>query len=233
MGRLNTSGFPPFIGSSIGLVIAGLIAPAAAIAQPHTLQPQAEEFSHNCVQQVAQVEMARSEVLPSEMSQSIAVCQQAVALTQITNNQRLEAYNLGNLGTLYLQQQDYQQALAFYQQTLSIAETINDSALRTKALIALGTTYLKLEQHQQAFESYQQALTNAQTADDPTGTAIAHYNLGLTYDTLGQYQQSVNAYQNAATIAQEMGDPILETYALDKMKLAQALIASSEQAAKL
>lgn len=233
MGRLNMSGLPPFIGFSMGLVIAGLIAPTATLAQPHTLQPQAEEFSRNCVQQVAQVDATRSEVIPPELVQSVAVCQQAVALTQIANNRRLEAYSLGNLGTLYLQQQDYQQALTFYQQALRIAETVDDFALRTKVLIALGTVYLKLEQYQQAFNFYQQALTNAQATSDPTGIAIAHYNLGLTYDTLGQYQQSVNAYQNAATIAQEMGDLILETYALNKIKLAQALIVSSEQAAKL
>lgn len=233
MGRLEITSGLHAIGSSIGLVMAGLIAPTAAIAQPHTLQPQAEEFSRNCVQQVAQVEVTRSEVTPSEMAQSVAVCQQAVALTQITNDQKLAAYSLGNLGTLYLQQQDYQRASTFYQQALTVAEAIDDSVLRTKALIALGTVYLKLEQHQQAFDFYQQALASAQVSNDLTGTAIAHYNLGLTYDTLGQHQQSVNAYQNAAIIAQEMGDPILETYALNKIKLAQALIASSEQAAKL
>lgn len=224
------------ISSSIGLVIAGVMAPISVSAQ--SLQSQAEEFSRNCVQRVTQPEIAQPERLQPErlqpeIAQALSVCQQAVALTQITDDRRLEAYSLGNLGTLYLQQQNYQQAQTFYQQALAISETMGDLELRTKVLVALGTTYLQSGQHQQAFVFYQQALANASASDDLTGTAIAHYNLGLTYDTVGQYQESVNAYQNAALMAQKIGDPILETYALNKLKLAQALIEDNEQAAKL
>jgi tetratricopeptide (TPR) repeat protein len=219
------------MGCSIGLVIAGLVFPATVNAQ--SLEAQAEAFSRNCLQQVSQLEGAQSERTPAEIAQALAHCQQAVALTQIVGNRRLAAYNLGNLGTLYLQQQDHQQAITFYQQALRMSETIDDPVLRTKALIALGTVYLQLGQQEQAFSFYQQALANAEANDDPIGTAIAHYNLGLTYDVMGQYQQSVNAYQNAMLIAQEVNDPILETYALSKMKLAQTLIENPEQTTKL
>lgn len=211
------------------LFLTGAILPAAANPQSQSLQVSSEAYSRSCVQQVAQVEVAQPEV-----ESAIAICQQAVALTQITGDQKLEAYSLGNLGTLSLHQQDYQQALTYYQQVLVIAEGMNDPILKTKALIAIGTTHLNLEHSQLALSFYQQALTQAESSDDLPGMVIAHYNLGLAYDTMGQYQQSVDTYQNAATLAEQMGDPILETYALNKLKLANAaLTQANPQAVRL
>jgi tetratricopeptide (TPR) repeat protein len=157
--------------------------------------------------------------------QAIETCQQAIALNRMVGEQRLEAYSLGNLGTIYLQQQNYQQALTVYTQALEIAQSVNDPALVVRALVAVGTAYSHLGETQQALGFYQQAVTLAEASGDGTGTAIAFYNLGLIYDALAEYESAIDAYQNATTVAQGIGDPILEGYAITKLKLATEALA--------
>jgi tetratricopeptide (TPR) repeat protein len=207
----------------LGSVIVGTLGTglgtSTAFAQPSpNLLQQANTASQNCLDQVYQQAGA----------QAVPVCQQAVTLNQTIGNRRIEAYSLGNLGTLYLQQQDYQQAAALYQQALNIAEKINDAPLKIKSLIALGTVYSHLNQPQRALAYYQTGLTIAEAVGDQTGISVAYYNLGLMYDGLGQYQSAVDAYSNAATIATAANDPILSGYALGKLKLAQTLSQSSQ-----
>jgi tetratricopeptide (TPR) repeat protein len=232
MGNRNRLGFRSLSARSFPwlFLLVGAIYPASAQAQSQSeLQISSEQWSRACVEQVAQARAEQSQIEPA-----LATCQQAVALTQLAGNSTLQAYSLGNLGILALQQQEYSQALNFFQQALSLAETLSDPSLTTRALMALGTTYSHLEQPQQALQYYQQALTWAETHSDIPGMGVAQYNLGLIYDQTGAYQQSVDAYQNAATLAQANGDPILEAYALSKLKIAsQALAAANEQASRL
>lgn len=71
-------------------------------------------------------------------------------------------------------------------------------------------------------------MANADAGADLTRTAIVHDNLSLAYDAVGHYQQSVNADQNAVSIVQAMGDPIIETYALNKMKLVNQVLIEAD-----
>lgn len=198
-----------------------------AYAPVSLAQPQAETSTPTRIERARTVsEACVQATYQPEIEQAIATCERAVLLNQILGDQRIKAYSLGNLGTLYLQQQDYQQAITFYLQALQIAQTIADPSLEIKALIALGTAYSHLGESQQALSFYQQALEIAETAGDGSGTAVALYNLGLMYDALRQYQPAMEAYQNAATVAQEIGDPILQVYAVNKLQLASEALAS-------
>lgn len=193
------------------LVVAGVVLPAAkswADSMPQ-VQP-AELAGRSCIQAVYQ-----------KATSATATCQQAVEAAQQANDQRLEAYALGNLATLELEQQNYQTALETYTQVLELAQTISDPELEVKAWVALGTTYAKLDQNQSALTAFQEALHVAQTHKDQAGSAVATYNLGLIYDRSGQYASAVEAYQQATTLAQQVGDVVLELYAAEKMQMAQ------------
>lgn len=202
-----------FLPLQVLIVLGTVLSAGVSLAQPQSVPSvtQAETVSEACI------DAANSH----DVDQAIATCERAVKFNQTVGNRRLEAYSLGNLGTIYLQQQNYEAAMTFYSQAYQIAQEIGDNALEIKSLIALGTTNLQLEQRQQALDFYQQALTVAQDTGDQSGIAVAFYNLGLTYNMLSQYSSAVDAFQNATTVAQQAGDPLLEGYAANKLKLAK------------
>ncbi len=185
-------------------------APVNPTQQPTaTLQAQSTRRSEACVEAVYQ-----------NQAQAIETCQQAITLTQLTGDQRLEAYSLGNLGTLQLQQHHYTEALTLYSEALQVAQSIADPTLEVKAWIAIGTAHTHLDQLQAAQQAYQQALTVAQAHQDQTGTAVAHYNLGLIEDQLGNYAAAIESYRSANQVAKAIDDVFLEVYAANKLQLA-------------
>ena len=158
------------------------------------------------------------------LASAIATCQQAITLTLAAGNQWLTAYNLGNLGSLYLRQQNQQQAMLQFEQALAIAQQIDDPILEVTALVALGTAHTQLQQFQPALSFYQQALAVAESVNDANGISIALYNAGLICDALGDYQQAIAAYERAEKTATASGDVILAAYASQKLQLANQAV---------
>jgi len=214
---------------AIAVSLCFLTTPAIAQATPQPVSKslsssQAETSSRNCLDAFYAANNPAADSQPL-LTSAIASCQQAIILTQAAGNQRLAAYSLGNLGSLYLQQQEQQQAISQFEQALAIARQIDDQILEVKALVALGTAHAQLQQFEPAVSFYQQALTVAEVTSDPNSISIALYNLGLMHDALGHYQQSVAAYERAEKTAEASGDVILAAYASQKLHLAnQAII---------
>lgn len=199
--------------SSLGLLalLGGLLIATPAGAETDRFATLALQQSEACV----------SDLYAANPTQAQATCQQALTLTQAAGDRRLEAYVRGNLGTLALQQQQYEAALAQFNRTLQLAESIDDPNLQVKALIAIGTTEMHLDQLDAAVGTYQQALTIAQTQDDEAGIAVAYYNLGLVYDQLQDNRAAIDAYQQATAMARSNQDEMLESMAAQKLLASQ------------
>ncbi|MCU0527464.1 MAG: tetratricopeptide repeat protein [Elainella sp. Prado103] len=209
------------MGCGLLALLGGMLITAPSLAQTDRFTVSALQRSEACIDALYHIQARPIETTPISSAQATEICQQALMLTQVAGDRRLEAYIQGNLGTLALQQQQYAAARQHYDRTLQLAESIADSDLQVKALIAIGSTETHLSQFESAILFYQQALNLAQAQNDAAGMAIAYYNLGLAYDQLSDPIAATAAYQQATLKAQSIEDVMLEVLAAQKLQLAQ------------
>jgi len=120
-------------------------------------------------------------------------------------DQRLQAENLGGLGSVYYALGNFDSAIQFHQEALVLARQIGYQRGVSGQLGRLGIIYRSLFQIEQAQQCYEESLQIARSINDPAMEVYRLGNLGTILLLLGQHQRALELYQQSVTIARGMG----------------------------
>ena len=134
------------------------------------------------------------------------------------------------LGTAYLQQDDFKQTIEYGTQTLSIAKEMSDKVLEGKGYRLLGVAYDSLGDFEQAIEHFTKYLGIAQELGDRPAEDIACCGIGSAYEELGKFEQAIEFYKLHLSIAKEVGDRDSETCACRQLGDVYFSLGNFEQA---
>jgi len=107
---------------------------------------------------------------------------------------RFEAIRLNNVGSAYMNQQEFAKALTYFEKASHTDPTLSDARLNTA--IAL----LNLQKNDEAMTLLKEAIKQ-----DPN-SARAWYNLGLLYKSTGDTKSAADAFQHAVAAAPNDAD---------------------------
>ncbi|MFC1851188.1 tetratricopeptide repeat protein [candidate division CSSED10-310 bacterium] len=113
---------------------------------------------------------------------------------------------LGNMGTVYQDQGNFQKAMAYYQKVLHMSEMLNNKQGMSSAYGNIGTIYFNLGDHHQAMEYYTKQLSIAEESEDERNTLIAVGNMGLVHLNRKNLVEARKNFMRCKTIAEKLGD---------------------------
>lgn len=109
------------------------------------------------------------------------------------------------IGTIHLQQGDFEAALDHNLQVLELRQQLKDTVGLALSYNNIG--YIRAEQgdHGPALESHLKALELRKSINDSTGLASTYNNLGVVNLALGNVQDAIENYRAAHELAQALG----------------------------
>lgn len=110
-------------------------------------------------------------------NQSIERHQQALKLSRILKDRRIEAYTLQDLGGLYETLGQNQEALGCYHEALVLSRLTDDRRGQAASLNGLGSIFAAQGKSQHALVYFQQSLSLARAAGDRGRESLSLYNL--------------------------------------------------------
>jgi tetratricopeptide (TPR) repeat protein len=140
----------------------------------------------------------------SAYQEALALYEQAQTIAQIFEKPDMIAAILGNKGSIYAEQGDYQKAIGYYEEAIALNPDADDGNYHALGNLALA--YSMLGQVPAAQELYAHTLTLARRQGDLRAQASLLGNLGLLADTRGEYQQAHDFHQQALEISRKLGD---------------------------
>jgi tetratricopeptide (TPR) repeat protein len=140
-------------------------------------------------------------------------------------NPVLQAIITGNLGNVFLGQNEYYEATRYYSRALKVFHEQRDDDGEARMLSCLGSVNLSICNYELALEYYQKSLEIYQkiTAEDEC-IAIILMNIGLIHFEKEIYDQAETSFENALELLQKKNDKFFITgcySTLAKIHLAQ------------
>lgn len=140
-----------------------------------------------------------------------------------------EARVLGNLGTVYQRQGDYQQAAARLYQALDLFRQIGDRDGEAEARNCIGEALLPAGQHDLASAQHTAALTLASQTGNQYEQARAHYGLGRVCHVAGDLRQVRRHWHRALDLYTELDVPDASHVRAQLAMLDQAKVSAPEE----
>ena len=136
-----------------------------------------------------------------QYEEAIRLCQRSLEMVEElpenvdSRNERARIYN--NLGSVYLNWDDYLQAIEHFEKSLAIR--IENKDMHGAAIIYnnLGVVYERQGNYDKAFEYHHQSFELKKETGDIYGLAISHTNLGLILYRKEDYPQALNHLEEA------------------------------------
>lgn len=110
-------------------------------------------------------------------NQAVEYHKQALALSRVLKDRRIEAYSLQDLGGLYASLGESAEALNLYKQALVLSRRTEDRRGQAASLNGLGSICDALGQKQRAFTYFNQALPLARSAEDRGRESLTLFHL--------------------------------------------------------
>ena len=121
------------------------------------------------------------------------------------NDQRRIAWGLGNLGIVFLLQEEYNAAVSHFTQALEQFEHVHDPANEAQIMNSLAAAYL----HMKSLDETDQLLIQAQKIfirlKDDLGVARTSHNLGLYYFEKGRWAFASESYEQCLILWAKLG----------------------------
>lgn len=131
--------------------------------------------------------------------------QQALSLSQGTNQTGVIILALLGRGQAYAELRDAAGASTYLQSALSRAKALPAKDTEAATLANLGSLFLLLGEYQQALEQLQAALALWKMLDDTVGQATALTNIGRVYEAQGAPRKALSPLQSAIGLWQRLG----------------------------
>ncbi len=121
-----------------------------------------------------------------------------------TNHLPFEAVARNDMGTIYIQKQEYPKALESFKQALSNTRLSEVTVLKAKLIRNIGSSYYYLKQPEQAINNYNQALSLYQALGDHNNEVETLFYIAVTERDRGNLQQSLTQIQAAIKIIEDL-----------------------------
>ncbi|MEW6730372.1 MAG: tetratricopeptide repeat protein [Acidobacteriota bacterium] len=154
----------------------------------------------------------------------------AKKLAEQTEDQRLLASALKDIGAAAWYQGHPEDAIPYFQQALEIRRKLGDRKGESNSLDNLGIAYQQLGQHQRAIECFEQSLKLCRDSNDRRGEGNELGNLGITYYIMGDHNRAIEFYEQALQIRREVGDRRGEAYDLGNLGVVYAKLGEYQRA---
>ncbi len=125
-----------------------------------------------------------------------------------TDNKRNIIVNLGNIGNVYSELNEYNRALEYYQKALKFAEAIDNKRSITINTGNIGTTYAEMRLYPLALEYHHKALELAYEIDNKQFIANNTNGIGLIYLYTADYPKALDYLEKALDFSKELNDKL-------------------------
>lgn len=119
---------------------------------------------------------------------------QAISLFKGTDQRKLLADAVRQLGLTFRYQSDYATALEYLYQAMQIYQTLQDQSAIASAYNSIGIVLEKMGQYEEALKAHQQALNLHYQLGDSSSIASAIYNLGDLNRVLGDNTKALQYF---------------------------------------
>lgn len=150
-------------------------------------------------------------------SQRLAYAQNALKLAQKKQNKTGTAKALTSLGTIALEQDDYQQALDYLQQANLIAKQTAQLKPLSQTSYLIGNVHNYLNAPHEALKYYQQAQRLYLQRKDSVGLGMVYNSLGIVYSRLDQADKALDYYQQSLFLLEQLKEEHYKTYPLNNL----------------
>ncbi|RMH69225.1 MAG: GAF domain-containing protein [Gemmatimonadetes bacterium] len=150
-----------------------------------------------------QLEIARLYRLAAKFDEAIDIYRQVHEQAKQMNELKLVADSISDMGTVYLDQGDWQTARRYFEEALSYHQQSDNPVGMAVALGNIGATYFNSYQYDPAIESFEQALVYARQSGKERLIALNALNLGSVYYSKGQFAAAVAQYRITRDIAEQ------------------------------
>ncbi|KAJ7193648.1 hypothetical protein GGX14DRAFT_588285 [Mycena pura] len=141
----------------------------------------------------------------------------ALALHKQANDTCEQAYDLQQLGGLYMRLNRLEDAEKALQSALDLHKQVNDRLGEANDLKQLGGLYMRLNQLEDAEKALQSALDLHKQVNDRLGEANDLQDLGELYMRLNQLEDAEKALQSALDLHKQVNDRLGEAYDLKQL----------------
>jgi hypothetical protein len=134
---------------------------------------------------------------------------QKLKIEEKRNNPRNMGSVLGNIGIVYVMEQEYEKAIVYYRKADSVITRYNVQDLVYQNKLNMGDAFDKLNKLDSAFHYYDLSLQKAKALDNNYFIGISKIGLGHYFRKKQNFDSSANNYRAAITYLTEANDDFL------------------------
>jgi tetratricopeptide (TPR) repeat protein len=149
--------------------------------------------------------------------------EKGAAAAKRAGNDVMLAHNLGNIGHIYANIEDYITALKYFAKALGIDRELGDEGKQgvSNMLGAIAGVMVFQGEYEGAIEKLEESLKIDEELGNRRGTAVTLMNLGITYRKAGKFAEAISYFNRALAFAEkihfgsvlpQMHEQIAETY---------------------
>jgi CHAT domain-containing protein len=154
--------------------------------------------------------------------QSMALAESLCNCEQQASPTRMRGEVLSSMGSLALEENDFQVAQKYFQQSLEIAHGDKDQFLEARMLVNLSVVDLEEDHYEAALEHSQAASSIAHGIGARLTEVTAQGNAGWAYYETGDYQRALANFDAAAVSAASLGSTLDQEHWLDTAGMSEA-----------
>ena len=128
-----------------------------------------------------------------------------ITLRKIKNKPAIASIT-GNIGAIYIGQNNYSKALKNYETALSIQKEIGDKKGAAVSYLNIGVINERQHHYSDALKNYDISLKLYEEIDDKRGIANVYNNRGEVYSIQGKYDEALSNYLSALSFRKKNGD---------------------------
>jgi adenylate cyclase len=180
--------------------------PDTAIILARDLLTYGEQHQYAKASATAYFIIASSNHIKSDYPKALDYYQRSLKISREIGDKSGMADAIGNIGIIYVGQDNYPKALDYFQRGLKIYTEIGNIKGSATAIGSIGTIYAKQGNTTNALDYFQRSLKIYKEIGDKRSMGYSIGNIGFIYKEQGDYSKAVEYFKKALSISQEIGD---------------------------
>lgn len=165
-----------------------------------------QELSHKQLEKAIPtcIKLAEAYFEEDDITKSLEQYNRAVEIAQKSEQPKLIADALYELGWIHEKVNNYQTALNYYFQVIEMQDNSIKLSDKARTYSQIGSIYQALGEYKKAYQYQIKALEQHEIAKDSTGIARAYYVMGTIFFYQESYPQALENYQKAKNICDQL-----------------------------
>lgn len=152
------------------------------------------------------------------LEKALTYYQKALDYLKDTDDKKIEADALLEIGNIYIEKEDYKNALNYYEKSLNTYKTVDDTVGEGYALTGIGLTHEKLEQYADARNYYVDAQSKFEDRSDRERKAAVISLTAGTYEAQGAWEDAIMEYRRSRSLYRKVGDKVKQETINEKIE---------------